>query len=114
MFVPRRDLGDEPLPKPGQVDVIPKAQEWFLHVSHLQEQKGRQKYGTTLQTFNGRDATVDAMQDLVDVAHYLTQEQIEKHELAYQLSAALGRIEELTREVDKLRLVIKEVKGAGS
>lgn len=34
---------------------------------------GRQRYGTPLQAFNGRDALVDAYQEALDLACYLRQ-----------------------------------------
>lgn len=45
----------------------------------LQERvsKGIQTYGTTLQTFNGRSAVLDAMEEAVDLFQYLCQIELE-------------------------------------
>lgn len=42
--------------------------------------QGRAKYGTTLRTHNGRDALVDAYQELLDAAVYLQQAYLEAEE----------------------------------
>lgn len=35
--------------------------------------EGKVKYGTTLQPYNGRDAVLDAYQEVLDLAQYLRQ-----------------------------------------
>jgi hypothetical protein len=59
----------EPMSKPGQEDVL------SLVIEDLQrrDEVGRKKYGTTLQTFNGRDPLIDAYQEALDLAMYLRQ-----------------------------------------
>lgn len=42
--------------------------------------KGRLEYGTSLKTHNGRDAVVDAYQELLDAAVYLHQAWLEAEE----------------------------------
>lgn len=48
---------------------------WELVIEDMQERDraGRAKYGTPLQANNGRDALVDAYQEVLDLAVYLRQ-----------------------------------------
>ena len=59
----------QPVPTKGKVDILP------LVIADLRARDvaGRKKYGTTLQTNNGRDALVDAYQEALDLAMYLRQ-----------------------------------------
>lgn len=76
--------GDEPAPQAGQVSVPDQALADFNRVWHEQSAKGQARYGTVLQTFNGRDAGHDAQQELVDAFQYVTQLRLE-HAEALQL-----------------------------
>jgi len=60
----------EPMPHKGNIDILP------LVILDLQERDkvGRKKYGTTLQSNNGRNALVDAAQEAMDLVMYLRQE----------------------------------------
>jgi len=60
----------EPPPHPGRVDVTP------LVIAELERRSkaGTEKYGTKLQTFNGRRPLVDLYQELLDAAQYIRQE----------------------------------------
>lgn len=53
-----------------------------LTLLEKQYQKGMQKYNTPLQTFNGRDAYNDLMEELVDGLMYATQLREEMREAA--------------------------------
>lgn len=48
---------------------------WGLVVSDMEarDQLGRQRYGTPLQPYNGRDALRDAYEEALDLAVYLRQ-----------------------------------------
>lgn len=48
---------------------------WDLVISDMQsrDKVGRERYGTPLQAFNGRDALVDAYQEALDLVVYLRQ-----------------------------------------
>lgn len=69
---------EQPPPSQGGVDVTPYAREEFLRCLHLQEEKGRVKYGTSLQTENGRDPLQDAKAEVVDLWQYLCQIELER------------------------------------
>ena len=60
----------EPAPKPNN-----GAPVWELVIADMRERDagGRAKYGTPLQTHNGRNALVDAYQEVLDLAVYLRQ-----------------------------------------
>lgn len=57
-------------PTPGDVAV------WDLVIRDMRDRDniGRERYGTPLQTNNGRDGLVDAYQEVLDLAVYLRQE----------------------------------------
>lgn len=59
-------------PPPIANDSLPV---WELVIADMRERDsvGRQRYGTPLQTNNGRDALVDAYQEALDLVVYLRQ-----------------------------------------
>jgi hypothetical protein len=59
-----------PAPKPNQSKSV-----WDLVIEDMQarDEFGRKKYGTPLQAGNGRDALVDAYQEVLDLCVYLRQ-----------------------------------------
>jgi hypothetical protein len=71
---PLRPWERQPPPTPGREEVLPRV------LAFLQERAaaGRQKYGTSLQTHNGRDPLIDLMQELGDALQYAMQEHIQR------------------------------------
>jgi len=84
----------QPDPKPGRTPVAPHALSqlhlasrqhvdyvdvWPWLEQRLQQRvdEGYAKYGTPLETHNGRDALWDAWAEAADLVQYLTQEQLE-------------------------------------
>lgn len=65
---------DQPLPRPGKVPV----QKVLRAAIEEREEYGRRKYGTVLQTDNGRDALTDAWEEALDLLTYLTQMRLER------------------------------------
>lgn len=59
----------EPMPIPGKVSILP------LVINDLmsRNETGIKKYGTTLQSYNGRDCLMDAYQEALDLCMYLRQ-----------------------------------------
>ena len=59
----------EQSPTPGKVDISP------LVIADIQARRdfGIKKYGTPLQSHNGRDPLVDAYQEALDLCVYLRQ-----------------------------------------
>lgn len=64
----------EPKPKPGKIVVW----ETVYQDIHSIVGSGFEKYGTFLQTHNGRDALRDAYQKAIDLAMYLRQSILER------------------------------------
>lgn len=60
---------------------------WPLVIKDMQERDrfGREKYKTPLQPLNGRDALVDAYEEVLDLSVYLKQVQEEHHFLGNDL-----------------------------
>lgn len=72
-------------PKPGRVNVTPLARQSFIRLLDQREQQGIKTYGTTLQTWNGRDAIQDAKEEAVDQYQYLEQIEQEHKDLLEDL-----------------------------
>jgi len=66
----------EPPPQPGKTVVS----DYVLADIHKRIIMGLEKYGTKLQTNNGRDALWDKYQELLDAIFYARQEILEKEE----------------------------------
>lgn len=64
----------QPEPKPGQQNVA----DYVLRDIAERIEAGELKYGTKLQTFNGRDALWDAYQEALDLVMYLRQAILER------------------------------------
>lgn len=65
-----RAAAHQPAPTPNEGRPV-----WDLVIEDMQERDrvGRERYGTPLQTNNGRDALVDAYQEALDLVVYLRQ-----------------------------------------
>jgi hypothetical protein len=59
----------EPSPTPGKTDIWPLV----LEDIKARVEAGKSKYGTVLQSHNGRDALMDAYQEAIDLVLYLRQ-----------------------------------------
>lgn len=64
------DIVDQPPPVSNELPPV-----WDLVMIDMKERDtvGRERYGTPLQPFNGRDALVDAYQEALDLVVYLRQ-----------------------------------------
>jgi hypothetical protein len=78
----------QPKPCAGQCHVTPYARSEFERMLSEREQQGILTYGTTLQTFNGRDAVQDALEEAVDLWQYLVQLKMERDVLRARMQAA--------------------------
>ncbi|MFD8650683.1 hypothetical protein [Streptomyces mirabilis] len=90
----RQRDGDQPLPTEGQENV----QDRLLELIKERRALGVQRYGRPLQTFNGRNAPRDLIEELLDGATYAMQVEMEmaalkaeRDYLAQSLSDALNR-----------------------
>jgi hypothetical protein len=88
-------MTDQPLPTPGAVNVTPVARGLFLTMLLDREVKGIQTYGRSLETFNGRNAVRDALEEVVDAFQYLVQIQLEREAMTAENAALRARVAEL-------------------
>ena len=59
----------QPAPERGAEDV----NEWLISFITQRGEFGKSKYGVSLETHNGRDPYIDALQELGDAAAYISQ-----------------------------------------
>lgn len=66
---PRKKIEDQPPPRPASGDM------WELVIDDMKQRRlvGIERYGTPLQMHNGRNALIDAYQEVLDLAVYLRQ-----------------------------------------
>ena len=64
----------EPPPVPGKKAVLP----YVIRDLQDRAEEGKKKYGTMLQTENGRDGLMDAYQEALDLVMYLRQTILER------------------------------------
>lgn len=76
----------QPVSNPNSQRVQLEALEEFTQVFKEQWKRGVDKYGTSLTTFNGRDAGNDAFQELADAVAYVMQLRMENEWLKAQLN----------------------------
>jgi len=79
---------DQPLPTPGRENV----QDALIEDIAARRRLGVQRYGSPLQTFNGRDALRDLQEELLDAATYVKQARMERDELGDLLGDMWGLI----------------------
>lgn len=79
---------DEPMPIPGAQDVEPVAREMISTALDEQVAKGLKRYGTPLQTFNGRDSFHDLAQELADATMYMAQSKLQYEAMLQKLREA--------------------------
>lgn len=78
-------IEDQPPPQHSDRPAV-----WDLVIADMRDRDtiGRGRYGTPLQTHNGRDALVDAYQETLDQVVYLRQEIEERADFRAELAAA--------------------------
>jgi hypothetical protein len=67
----------QPMPTVGKEDVTAEVLRIIPELIKQRQQKGIETYGTSMQTFNGRDPFQDAIEELVDALQYIVQAQME-------------------------------------
>lgn len=108
-FAARENL-TQPPPKPGKQDVT----AFLLDAIAKRREMGLKKYGTSLQTWNGRDPLADAMEEDLDRMQYLVQARLERADMA-------ERIAELAAALDKkqglyllARMIVHRIRDDGT
>ena len=85
---------EQPLPTPGVVDVAPL----IIEDMKARMQVGIERYGRPLQTFNGRDSSRDAYEEILDLAVYHRQ-------MVEEMKVLRAENEELKRRVQSMHAV---------
>jgi hypothetical protein len=76
---------------------------WELVIADMRDRDnfGREKYGTPLQAFNGRNPVVDAYQEILDLAVYLRQHIEEQAAMKKRIEQLEGRLRALGIDPDE-------------
>jgi hypothetical protein len=98
----------EPAPQPGASSVtdqllcyvdclrVPEEQRTQLwRMLQARREMGRAKYGCELQTYNGRNAWTDCLQELLDAAVYITQARMEGRPVPGEIRSVLHLVSNL-------------------
>lgn len=75
------DSAAQPAPMPGRESVT----DAVIADMQLRREHGTKKYGTELESHNGRDALSDAYQESLDLTMYLKQALLERDAAALRL-----------------------------
>jgi len=97
-------IQDNPTTQASSVEVLPQLLKWLKRDAHflmenevdtvcelLQQRSdfGKEKYGTCLHTFNGRDCELDAQQEIIDCLQYVCQLRMEDKSLSTETMTLL-------------------------
>jgi hypothetical protein len=82
------------MPEEEQVAVTPIAKARFNEMIDEREQVGIKKYGQSLMTHNGRDALLDAEEEVLDLWQYLNQARLERDQLLREIAQLKARLGE--------------------
>ena len=63
--------------------------ELLIHDLKSRSEMGKEKYGEVLKPFNGRDALIDAYQEVLDLAVYFKQLIFERNRLMHNINIHL-------------------------
>ena len=84
-----RKSKEQPAPSPGGEPVTPRLKELFPALLEERERQGIAQYGRSLETWNGRSAFRDLIEELVDACQYSLQLEMERADLARWFGEAL-------------------------
>ena len=98
----QRAATPEPAPRRGRAVVL----DDLVAVLKERSDFGLRKYGTRLETWNGRDAHLDALQELADLFVYQHQAAMERADLELEVAG-------LRAEAARLRARVAELEGLG-
>ena len=71
----------QPEPTKGNQKADPQAMIWFKEMFAEATARGLESYPGPLETFNGRDADADGMEELIDAWKYWSQARMERAEI---------------------------------
>lgn len=88
---PNRASTKEPAPIPGKQKVL----DYVIQDLKDRAEQGKKKYGTYLETFNGRDAEWDAYQEALDLVMYFRQKLLERDKKLPKCCAHMTKVDPL-------------------
>ena len=99
----------QPPPTPGGRVVL----DDLITLLRARSEFGERKYGTRLTTHNGRDAYLDALQEVLDLVVYLHQAQMEHAELGAKVDELVRENASLSQRVEALYRRAKAAESRG-
>ena len=100
-------MSEQPLPTPGKQSVT----RALMAMLEARERKGIETYGRSLETFNGRKAPRDLLEELIDAAQYCLQWEIEREALMAKIESLTDALATARRECNEARAVLTEQSG---
>ena len=91
-------MTDQPLPTTGKQSVT----RLLMSLLAEREKRGIETYGKSLETFNGRDAPRDLVEELIDACQYALQWQTERLALMAENAALKVKIMDLEQRVNEV------------
>lgn len=82
-------MSEQHLPQAGKQSVTQELMKLLL----AREKKGIETYGRSLETFNGRSAERDLVEELIDATQYALQIKLERRVIMKVVEAALYQID---------------------
>jgi hypothetical protein len=98
----RRD--EQAPPMPGLRDVSAESRRVLVELLERRQSVGLQRYGRPLETWNGRDAVRDLLEELIDALQYAVQVRMELDDRDAELAHCRDHIVALQAELACLRL----------
>lgn len=92
-------------PGPGVADASERAREVLIALLDSRQRVGLERYGRPLETWNGRDAMRDLLEELIDALQYAVQVQME-------IDDRDETIERLRVQLDETRALVTELEEA--
>jgi len=98
-------MTDQSLPTTGKQSVT----RLLMSLLAEREKRGIETYGKSLETFNGRDAPRDLVEELIDACQYALQWQTERKELYDEIARVSSSVIDLSLENAALKVKIMDL-----
>lgn len=102
----------QPLPTEGKKDVFPEAFGLFQKMHQERFDSGLKRYGKTLQTHNGRNAGMDAHEELFDAFVYIMQMRMEHEDLGRMAQSQQDSILRLVGRIESAKAKLLKMQGS--
>lgn len=90
---------EQPAPRPGYSDVFGLAEVMLPSLLKERRERGLRTYGRPLETWNGRDAVRDALEEILDAFLYVLQEALEREDLVETMKKDSAVVKNLGEQV---------------